>query len=198
MRAAGVLLAAGRGDRFGGPKALARLDGEPLVARAVRALTQGGCAPVFVVLGAGAGQAAALMPPGVQAVIADDWESGVSASLRAGLRAVPAGADAPQAALIHLVDLPDVGSDVVTRMLDTTTREPRGVLARATYAGRPGHPVLVGRRHWAALLAAVHGDRGAGPWLSSRTDVQPVACDDLATGDDADTPDALRRHGRVT
>ncbi|MCG5440355.1 NTP transferase domain-containing protein, partial [Micromonospora foliorum] len=51
---AGLLLAAGAGRRFGRPKALVELDGEPLVRRAIRLLGDGGCAPVHVVLGAGA------------------------------------------------------------------------------------------------------------------------------------------------
>ncbi|GAA4815507.1 nucleotidyltransferase family protein [Tomitella cavernea] len=197
---AGVVLAAGRGSRFGRPKALARLDGEAMVARAARTLAHGGCAPVVVVLGAAADEASALVPPDARTVFAADWAAGLAASLRAGLRALPAGAGAPDAALIHLADLPDVGPDVVARLLESAQRapDPSGVLARATYGGRPGHPVLVGRRHWADLAASVTGDRGAGPWLHRRTDVLLVACDDLATGDDADTADALRRHGRVT
>ncbi|WP_182347676.1 NTP transferase domain-containing protein [Tomitella gaofuii] len=197
---AGVLLAAGRGRRFGRPKALVRLDGEPLVARAARTLAQGGCAPVVVVLGAAADEASALVPPDARTVIAADWAAGLAASLRAGLRALPTGAGASTAALLHLADLPDVGPDVVARLLESAQHapDPSGVLARATYGGEPGHPVLVGRRHWADLTASVTGDRGAGPWLRRRSDVRLVACDDLATGDDADTADALRRHGRVT
>ena len=51
---AGLLLAAGAGRRFGGPKALAEIDGEPLVLRALKALRAAGCSPVRVVLGAAA------------------------------------------------------------------------------------------------------------------------------------------------
>ncbi|HEU4912946.1 MAG TPA: NTP transferase domain-containing protein, partial [Actinomycetes bacterium] len=49
---AGLVLAAGAGRRFGGPKALAEIDGERLVDRAVRALREGGSDPVYVVAGA--------------------------------------------------------------------------------------------------------------------------------------------------
>ena len=47
---AGLVLAAGSGSRYGGPKALVPFEGELLVERAVRLLTEGGCAPVVVVL----------------------------------------------------------------------------------------------------------------------------------------------------
>lgn len=39
---------------MGRPKALVELDGEPLVRRALRALAEGGCGPLVVVLGAAA------------------------------------------------------------------------------------------------------------------------------------------------
>ena len=55
---AGLVLAAGEGRRFGGPKAPAVIDGERLVDRAVRVLRAGGCDPVYVVLGAWVGETA--------------------------------------------------------------------------------------------------------------------------------------------
>ena len=55
MTVDGLLLAAGAGSRMGRPKALVRGDdGEPWMVRSVRALTDGGCAQVTVVLGASA------------------------------------------------------------------------------------------------------------------------------------------------
>ena len=199
-RVAGIVLAAGGGSRFGRPKALVRLDGEPLLARAARTLETGGCGPVVAVLGAEAGRVQELAPAGVATVVAGQWTTGIGASLRAGLRAA-AELDPPvPAALVHLVDLPDVGPAVVRRILDSagTQDDPHRALVRAVYAGRPGHPVLLGRAHWEPLLASVRGDTGAGPWLRGRDDVVRIECGDLATGADADTPDALRRHGRVT
>ncbi|MDN5760273.1 MAG: nucleotidyltransferase family protein [Tomitella sp.] len=199
-----ILLAAGRGRRFGLPKALVEIDGESLPARAVRTLTEGGCGPVIVVLGARAEQAAALLPDlktgGPLVVVAQDWEEGVSASLRAGLEAASTLDPPPDAALIHLVDLPDIGPEVVTRILAARTpasSAPRA-LARAAFHGVPGHPVLLGSDHWQDVIDTVHGDRGAGPWLRARDDVESIECGDLATGIDVDTPDALRRRGLIT
>jgi CTP:molybdopterin cytidylyltransferase MocA len=173
--AAGVLLAAGAGTRFGMPKVLAG-QGEWLRS-AVRALSGGGCGEVVVVLGA----ALVEPPPPARAVVADDWADGMSASVRAGLAAVGAAG----LAVLHTVDTPDVGADVVRRVLDAARTTPSG-LARAVYAGRPGHPVVVARAHWPALLAQMCGDEGARRFLAARDDVVAVECGDLATGRDID------------
>ncbi|BBX35436.1 putative MobA-like protein [Mycolicibacterium mageritense DSM 44476 = CIP 104973] len=171
--AGGVLLAAGAGSRFGMPKVLAA-QGEWLRG-AVTALRDGGCADVVVVLGA----AVVDVPEPARAVIAEDWADGLSASLRAGIEAL----DSADCAVLHLVDTPDVGADVVRRVLAAAQESG---LARAVYSGRPGHPVVVARTYWAELLAAVHGDEGARPFLRGRSDVVAVECGDLASGADID------------
>ncbi|MEU6646470.1 nucleotidyltransferase family protein [Saccharomonospora sp. NPDC046836] len=188
MITAGLLLAAGAGRRFGKPKALAELGGEALVTRAVRILTEGGCDPVVVVLGAGADEARALVPRTATVVVAADWAEGMGASLRAGLRALPSLDPVPDAALVQLVDLPGVGAEVVARLVTHTGSE---AVARAGYDGVPGHPVLFGRKWWAEIAATAQGDRGARGWLSGRADVRLVECGDLGHGADADTPAEL-------
>ncbi|MFC7504207.1 nucleotidyltransferase family protein, partial [Nocardioides sp. GCM10030258] len=60
-----------------------------------------------------------------------------------------------------------------------------GSLARATYDGRPGHPVLLGHDHWAAVAAGADGDRGARDYLATHP-LELVECGDLATGHDVD------------
>ncbi|WP_319456328.1 MULTISPECIES: NTP transferase domain-containing protein [unclassified Mycobacterium] len=171
---AGVLLAAGAGTRFGMPKVLAG-QGEWL-RTAVDALS-GSCDDVVVVLGA----AVVDVPAPARAVVARDWADGMSASIRAGLAAI---SDA-ELAVLHLVDTPDVGADVVARVVGAAATSG---LARATYDGRPGHPVVIARRHWAELEATLAGDEGARSFLAGRTDVVAVECGDLATGVDVDVP----------
>ncbi|MGU3653884.1 nucleotidyltransferase family protein [Mycolicibacterium sp. A43C] len=175
--AAGVVLAAGAGTRFGMPKVLAA-EGEWLAA-AVAALHGGGCAEVLVVLGA----AQVSVPAPACAVLAPDWAKGLSASLRAGLAAV--SRYDVDFAVITVVDTPDVGADVVRRVLDAAATSTSG-LARAVFGGRPGHPVVIAGRHWPALTEQLHGDVGAGPFLRGRDDVIAVECGDLATGADID------------
>ncbi|HEY3463769.1 MAG TPA: nucleotidyltransferase family protein [Amycolatopsis sp.] len=186
---AGLLLAAGAGRRFGGPKALADLDGQPLVVRALRTLTDAGCTPIRVVIGAAAEEVRALLPDPAQAVQADDWATGMGASLRAGLEALTA-TETPVAALVHLVDLPWVGADILTRVLANATED---TVARAAYDGVPGHPVLLGRRWWREIAESARGDRGARDWLATRDDLRLVECGDLGSGRDVDRRQDLPR-----
>jgi CTP:molybdopterin cytidylyltransferase MocA len=180
----GLLLAAGAGTRMGRPKALVvGDDGAPWLLASLRRLHDGGCRRVTVVLGAAAEEAAPLLEGSdTHGVVAPDWAEGMSASLRTGLAALDTAADA---ALVTLVDLPDVTADVIGRVVAASTGP--DVLARAAYDGTPGHPVLLGRDHWAGVIATATGDQGAREYLRSR-DVVLVECGDLATGRDVDTP----------
>jgi nicotine blue oxidoreductase len=117
-------------------------------------------------------------------VVAEDWADGLSASVRAGVRAAREAADF---VVLTTVDTPDVGAAAVRRVLAAARASESG-LARARYGARPGHPVVVARRHWPALLESLSGDVGAGPFLAGRDDVVDVDCADLGTGLDIDEP----------
>src|SRR5215470_17552063 len=106
----GVVLAAGAGTRYGMPKVLAA-DGQWLRS-AVSALSEGGCDDVVVVLGA----AVVDVPAPARAVVARDWAEGMGASLRTGIAALESvHADY---AVLMTVDTPDIGADVVRRVLE--------------------------------------------------------------------------------
>ena len=143
MTVAGLVLAAGAGRRFGGPKALVELDGERLVDRMVRVLRAGGCQPLVVVAGA--------VPLAVSdATVVDnpDWRTGMGSSLRSGLAALP---DQASAAVVVLVDTPWIGPDAVDRLVQahaTGAGAPAGVL------GAAAAPTGVVPRHPPSAIAA--------------------------------------------
>ena len=180
---------------MGGPKALVELGGEPLLRRALRVLRDGGCTPLVVVLGASAERVRPIVPAGVTIVVEPGWAEGMGASLRAGLAAAGRCDPPPEAALIHLVDLPGVGPEAVARLTTLSTPD---VLARAAYAGTPAHPVLIGRSHWTAVAASASGDAGARGYLAGNPAVQLVECGDVADPGDIDTPEQLARYRGTT
>jgi CTP:molybdopterin cytidylyltransferase MocA len=184
-KVAGLVLAAGGGRRYGGPKALVRHDGQLLVERAVGTVRDGGCAPVVVVLGAAAPEVRASADLGdATAVENPSWRTGMGSSLRVGLQAL-AGLDVV-AAVVVLVDMPGVTAAAVGRL--AALADPTA-LAMAGYAGRRGHPVLLGRDHWAGVSTLAIGDVGARPYLTAHsTAVQVIPCDDVADDADLDVP----------
>lgn len=179
----GLLLAAGAGRRMGKPKALVVDDDGPWLLRGVSTLMEGGCTRVTVVVGAAADVIAPLLAGrGVAVVVAEDWREGMGASLRAGLRSLTGSDD--DGAVVSLVDLPDLVPETVARVL--AAAEGPASLVRASYDGTPGHPVLLGRDHWAGVIETALGDQGARRYLAAH-DVVLVECGDLATGRDVDS-----------
>jgi predicted DNA-binding transcriptional regulator YafY/CTP:molybdopterin cytidylyltransferase MocA len=184
-RTAGLLLAAGGGRRYGMPKALVELDGRLLVERGVATLREGGCDPIVVVLGAAAETVREKADLG-DAVLLDNpgWADGMGSSLRAGLAALTA-TTAPAVAVL-LVDTPGITPGAVRRVAAAPAPD---ALRVATYHGRQGHPVLLGRDHWPGVAALAVGDVGARPYLTQHKDqLTRVPCEDVADGADLDRP----------
>jgi CTP:molybdopterin cytidylyltransferase MocA len=184
-RIASVLLAAGAATRFGGRKQLALLEGRPLLEHALAITAASGTDLTVVVLGAYAEEIEATVDlADARVVRAPDWKLGRSASLRAGLAALPEDVDA---ALITLGDEPYVSPATVARLL--AARRPGLAAVRAGYAGRPGHPVLIERALFAPLKDPPPG-RKPGQTLKA-AGAKLVPCDDLGAPVDIDTPAQL-------
>ena len=182
-RIIGLVLAAGPGTRYGGPKALARDERRtPWAVLATRMLREAGCSAVVVALGSSADEAATLIPLDASIIVVPDWADGLSATLRAGLDAATAAR--ADALVITPVDTPEAPASAAARVI-AAVENVRAGLARATYDGAPGHPVLVGSAHYVPLAAALTGDRGAGAYLAAHGALE-IECGDLWSGDDVD------------
>jgi CTP:molybdopterin cytidylyltransferase MocA len=181
---AAVVLAAGGGRRYGMPKALVEYEGSLLVGRAVRTVREV-CDPVLVVLGAQAvdvWQRADL--DGATVLANRDWETGMASSLRTGLDGLRGWPGRVDAALVTLVDMPGMTPAALERVAALATPDAPAV---ATYDGVRGHPVLLGREHWAGVIETASGDEGARRYLAAH-DVTEVDCTDLADPLDLDVP----------
>lgn len=157
-----LILAAGASARMAGAdKLLMPVRGMPLLAHVTRQALATGC-PVTVVLPADRpDRRAVLAGLGVTVVLLPDAGEGQSASLQAGLAALPA--DAP--VMLLLADMPDLTTSDLQRVLTDWTATPALILRGAAEDGTPGHPVCL--PVWTrADLGALRGDQGARAVLS--------------------------------
>jgi CTP:molybdopterin cytidylyltransferase MocA len=184
MEVIGLVLAAGGGRRYGGPKALVDWHGRLLVQHAADTLTAAGCPDVVVVLGAQADRVRAAAPDLPRTVENPEWATGLASSLRTGLAAL-AGSPA-RAAVVLLADMPGVTPAAVRRVAAFADA---GVLAIGGYGDRRGHPVLLGRDHWSAVAATATGDHGARDYLRAHHDqVRVIPVGDVSDDHDLDVP----------
>lgn len=177
---AAIVLAAGRGTRFGGEKLSALLAGRPLLDHAVAAALASGAERVIVV-----GRPGTTLSEHPRVSLVELSSAALSESLRAGL----AAASRAEAALIYLGDMPLVPHDIAPRLIAALGD---GLAALPEFDGRPGHPVLLARRGF-SLADGLTGDEGLGRALRGRQDVVRLAVSDEGVVLDVDTLEALSR-----
>ena len=180
-----LLLAAGRGTRFGAPKLVAELGGAPMVRHAAERVLAARPAELVVIVGRD-GDAVRAALEGLPARFVEAPDDGeLSASFLAGIRALPADA---RRILVALGDQPRLDPAVVAAVLEA----PDAPIVVPSYRGVRGHPV----RFDVALipeLLAVTGDRGARDVVArDPARVSEIAVD-AAPPADVDTPDDLVR-----
>jgi molybdenum cofactor cytidylyltransferase len=140
MTTAALLLSAGESSRFGGlPKALLSAGERSAVRRLAEVALSESLDPVVVVVGAHPGPIAhELRGLSVEIVQAEQWYEGRTASVQAGLMALPADRDI----LFWPVDHPFVAARTVEALTSLLERDALGVWFIPTYQGHGGHPVV--------------------------------------------------------
>jgi len=188
------LLAAGQSRRMKGEDKLKKeVDGQPLLRRQTQRALTSLAQDVLVVLPPDRperDQAVADLP--VRKVTALRAREGMAASLNAGLAEVAEGTDA---VLILLGDMPDVDTALIDRLIQGyRPGEQADILRPVTPAGKPGHPVLFGKRFFGAL-SELTGDQGARELVRQAAEfVRDIPVSDESPTVDLDTPEAWAQY----
>jgi len=185
LRVAALLLAAGRGRRFGSDKRQALLpDGRTLLQHAL-ALLPLVCDRVVLVIGAQDEEAVFRERfPGVSVLRSRRSGDGMGYSLADATDAL----DGFDACLVSLADKPFVRRDTLLRVRQALEDQP---LVVPTCGGDWGHPVGFGRSYF-GQLAQLRGDRGARALIEQeRGRACFVEVDDPGILADVDTPEQL-------
>ncbi|MBV9247630.1 MAG: molybdopterin-binding/glycosyltransferase family 2 protein [Acetobacteraceae bacterium] len=188
---AAIVLAAGRSRRMAPHNKLLIADrtGKPMIARVVDNVLSSKARPILVVTGHQADQIEhALGGRPVRYVHAPTYAEGLSASLKAGITAVP-----PEcaAALVCLGDMPLVNGRMIDRLLSAYDSDEGRLIVLPTFHGKQGNPMLWDRRYFPEILG-ITGDSGARFLIGKHMEVvAEVEMADDAVLRDFDTTESL-------
>lgn len=143
--------------------------------RSVGLLREAGVSKIFVVLGAWVG-----IVPHANVIENPDFATGMSSSLRAGLEHLTTEESKVDRVVITLVDHIGLTAEGLAELLTHDSR-----LIQSTYGDEIGHPVVIGREHWAPLINELAGDVGARNYLRNNNAFQ-VDLAEVASATDLD------------
>jgi molybdenum cofactor cytidylyltransferase len=197
VEVAALVMAAGRGSRFGGGpdelKVLALLDGRSLVCHVVDLALASRAVATLVVTGRGAeAVATALDEHPVTLVHNPFYARGMAGSLKAGLVALPPNIDG---ALVLLADMPRLRTATLDTLIAAFAASPDADAVVPIHDGREGNPALLARCLFPELMQLT-GDTGARRLLA-QAGRRIVRCqvDDPGILVDVDTREALQALG---
>jgi molybdenum cofactor cytidylyltransferase len=187
-----LVLAAGRSRRMAPLNKLLVSDqkGLPMIARVVDNVLASRARPVIVVTGHERQHIEeALAGRPVLLAHADDYAEGLSASLRAGLQAVPPNAEG---VLVCLGDMPLVSGEMLDRLIGAFDPEEGRAIVQPTFRGKQGNPMLWSREFLPEMLS-ITGDVGARHLAAKHAErMVEVEMADDAVLRDFDTTEALK------
>ena len=191
MRVAAVVLAAGAASRFGSPKALARLNGRPILEHVLDAVREAGIGEVIVVLGHYADEVEEGIDWLDEQLVRNPDPRHLSSSLQVGIDAVAALDPPVRAAVIVLGDQPRTRPEVIRALLAAAKSGDRPVVIPRYAEGGGANPVVLMADAF-ELVDDATGDRGLGPVLASDPDLV-IEVPVTGSNPDIDTPDDLAR-----
>ena len=193
---AAIILAAGRGTRFGArqSKLTASCCGAPILGHVAAKALASGALPVILVTGHDSEFVERAVDGLALTIVHNtDYEQGLSTSLRAGLAALE---DDISGTLVMLGDMPLVTVETLSRLIaahSQASADCAAIIPR--YKGLRGNPALLRRSMFCDVTRLV-GDKGAGQLFAGPAPVEFLDVDDPGVITDIDTPEDLARLGR--
>ena len=169
-RTAAIVLAAGASSRFGSPKALARLEGRPLLEHVLDAVREAGIGRIVVVLGHAADEIEERIDWLDETLVRNPDPRHQSSSLQVGLAAVEELEPPVDAVVVVLGDQPRTRPEVIRALVAASRSTDRPVIVPRYEEGGGANPVLI-RREAFDLVDEAQGDRGLGPLLAERDEL---------------------------
>lgn len=155
-----VILAAGGSGRFGKQKQLLILDGKSLVRRAAESALESDCFPVIAVLGANFDLIKnEIEDLECEIVFNDEWNAGLSSSIKKGLSKLLEISPNSSAVIIALCDQPFINSEHFNKLIKKFYESGKPIIA-SVYDETSGVPALFAKERFPALMN-LDGDRGA-------------------------------------
>ncbi|OPY90041.1 MAG: Molybdenum cofactor cytidylyltransferase [Syntrophaceae bacterium PtaU1.Bin231] len=185
----GIILSAGESKRMGTPKQLLPWGNTTMLQQVIQNAEASRLGRVVVVLGHRADEIAARVPVSskTRIVVNPDFRTGMSSSIKSGIRSAPADAEA---FMLLLGDQPFIGAAVIDKLIDVY-HSGKGGIVIPVCNGRRGHPVILDLRYGEELLS-IH-DQGAREVIHRHSsDVFEVPVDSSGILSDIDTPQDYR------
>ena len=190
----GILLAAGQSRRMGSLKQLLPFGSTTIIDSGINSLRATRIAELIIVVGYRADEVSEHIQiyqqdTRIKLILNQQYLTGMTSSVQAGLRAV---SPQSQALVLALVDQPRVTSHTIDQLIDTYYQS-QATIIKPRYLGQTGHPLIIARTCWPEILA-LSADQGLNlvtRAYQSQTHYLEVA--DSAVIEDIDTPDDYAR-----
>ncbi len=188
MYVSAILLAAGRSTRMGTNKLSLCYKGQPVLHRSLAPLLASPLVSEVIVV-VNSSSSLPIDRDGCTVVVNHEADSGMASSLRAGVAAASADADAY---LVCLADMPAITEALIATLVEAYRQSGKKIVV-PVHEGRNGHPVIFGAECKEQLLR-IEGDVGAREVIRENSGMaEYVSVDDPAVVFDIDTPGDLSR-----
>lgn len=185
-----LILAAGQSSRMGRPKQLLPWGSKTVLEQILSVCEASQIGPVYVVLGAYAAQIQETLSLNHSQIIYNqDWSSGMSSSLKAGVGWLMQDPHITEV-MIVLADQVKLTPQSLTRFHEAYQHSSKSIALSSTMDG--SGPPSIFDRQWFRQLTLLTGDMGAKPLIAAHQD-EVILVTHPGAGEDIDSPEDYLR-----